>query len=100
MSWSGVLTLAYPIFIRIYCVNKDQIKDPDLIFPEQVFNIARGVAKDEHLVVKGEFLYSIAGLAQVFNDPTQWTKIYEANKDVIEDANIIYPHQVLKIPAE
>lgn len=87
-------------WIRIYCVNKDQIKDPDLIYPEQVFNIARGVAKDEHLVVKGEYLSSIAGLAKVFNDPTKWTQIYEANKDVVTDPNLVYPHQVLKIPAE
>lgn len=87
-------------WIRIYCVNKDQIKDPDLIFPEQIFNIARGVGKDEHLVVKGEYLAQIAGLAKVFNDPTKWTKLYEANKDVIEDPNIIYPYQVLTVPAE
>lgn len=87
-------------WIRIYCVNKDQIKDPDLIFPEQIFKIARGVGENEHLVVKGEHLSSIAGLAKVFNDPTKWTKLYEANKDVITDPSLIYPHQVITIPAE
>ena len=87
-------------WIRIYCVNKDQIKDPDLIYPEQIFNIARGVGMDEHLVVKGEYLSKIAGCAKVFNDPTKWTKIYEANKDIVTDPNIIYPYQVLKIPVE
>jgi nucleoid-associated protein YgaU len=87
-------------WILIYCVNKDQIKDPDLIYPEQIFNIARGVGMDEHLVVKGEYLSKIAGCAKVFNDPTKWTKIYEANKDVVTDPNIIYPYQVLKIPVE
>jgi len=87
-------------WIRIYCVNKDQIKDPDLIFPNQIFNIARGVGKNEHLVVKGEYLSKIAGLAKVFNDPTKWTKLYEANKDIVRDASLIYPYQVLTIPAE
>jgi len=87
-------------WIRIYCVNKDQIKDPDLIYPDQVFNIARGVGKNEHLVVKGEYLSKIAGCAKVFNDPTRWTKLYEANKDVVTDPNLIYPYQVLTIPAE
>ena len=87
-------------WIRIYCVNKDQIKDPDLIFPEQIFNIARGVGKNEHLIVKGEYLSKIAGLAKVFNDPTKWTKLYEANKDLIDDPNIVYPYQVLTVPAE
>lgn len=87
-------------WIRIYCVNKDQIKDPNLIFPDQSFKIARGVGRDEYLVVKGEHLSKIAGLAKIFNDPTKWTEIYDANKDVIQDPNIIYPHQVLKIPGK
>jgi len=87
-------------WIRIYCVNKDQIKDPDVIHPEQVLNIARGVGMDEHLVVKGEWLSKIAGYAKVFNDPTKWTKLYEANKDVINDPSMIYPHQVIQIPQD
>lgn len=87
-------------WIRIYCVNKDQIKDPDLIFPDQVFKIARGVGENEYLVSKGDFLFKIAGMAKVFNDPTKWTKLYEANKDIVEDPSLIYPHQVLTIPAE
>jgi nucleoid-associated protein YgaU len=87
-------------WIRIYCVNKDQIKNPDLIHPDQVFNIARGVGKNEYLVVKGDWLAKIASCPKVLNDPTQWTKLYEANKDVISDPNLIYPHQVLTLPAE
>ncbi len=87
-------------WIRIYSVNKDQIKDPDLIYSDQVFNIARGVGMDEHLVSKGDHLSKIAGCAKVFNDPTKWTKIYEANKDLVSDPSLIYPYQVLKIPAE
>jgi nucleoid-associated protein YgaU len=87
-------------WIRIYNVNKDQIKDPDLIYAEQVFNIARGVAVNEHLVAKGEFLFGIAGMAKVFGDPAKWTKLYDANKDIISDPNLIYPYQVLTIPKE
>ncbi|NQT25512.1 LysM peptidoglycan-binding domain-containing protein [candidate division KSB1 bacterium] len=87
-------------WIRIYCVNKDQIKDPDLIQPEQVLNIARGVGQDEYLVVKGEWLSRIAGYAKVYNDPTKWTKLYEANKDVISDPSLVYPHQVIQIPQD
>jgi nucleoid-associated protein YgaU len=87
-------------WIRIYCVNKDQIKDADLIFPDQIFNIARGVAENEHLVVKGEDLSAIAGMAKIFNDPTKWAKLYEANKDLVSDPNLIYPYQVLTIPKE
>jgi len=87
-------------WIRIYCVNKDQIKDPDLINPDQILKIARGVGMNEHLVAKGEWLSKIAGYTKVLNNPTKWTKLYEANKDVIKDANVIYPYQVLVIPQE
>jgi len=87
-------------WIRIYCVNKDQIKNPDLIHPDQVFNIARGVGMNEYLVVKGDWLAKIAASPSVLNDPTKWTKLYEANKDIVSDPNLIYPHQVLTLPAE
>jgi len=85
-------------WIRIYCVNKDQIKNPDLIYAEQVLNIARGVGMNEHLVAKGEWLSKIAGYANVMNDPAAWTKLYEANKDIVTNPSLIYPYQVLTIP--
>lgn len=87
-------------WIRIYSVNKDQIKDPNLIYAEQVFNIARGVGRNEVLVGKGDYLAKIAGCQKVFGDPKKWTRIYEANKDLISDPNLIYPFQVLQIPQE
>jgi nucleoid-associated protein YgaU len=83
-------------WIRIYCVNKDQIKDPDLIYTDQVLNIARGVGENEYLVVKGDWLSKIAD--NVMSDPSKWTELYEANKDMVSDANLIYPHQVLVVP--
>ena len=83
---------------RIYTSNRDQIKDPDLIYPAQIFQIPRDVGPNEHLVMKGEFLSKISGLSNVYGSPFQWQKLYEANKDVVTDPNIIYPYQVLTIP--
>lgn len=86
-------------WIRIYSYNKDQIKDADLIYPEQIFKIQREVGPNEYLVQKGDFLKKIAGNPAILNDPAAWTKLYEANKDVIgADKNLIYPYQVLVIP--
>lgn len=82
---------------RIYTSNTDQIKDPNLIFPNQIFRIPRDVGPNEHLVVRGEFLSKIAGYANVYGSPFQWQKLYEANKGIVEDPNMIYPYQVLKI---
>jgi nucleoid-associated protein YgaU len=86
-------------WMRIYTYNKDQIKNPDLIYPEQIFKIQREVGPNEYLVIKGDWLGKIASNPEIYNDPTKWTKIYEANREVIgEDQNVIYPHQVLVIP--
>ena len=85
-------------WIRIFSYNRDQIKDADLIFAEQIFKIQRSAADNEYIVVKGDWLAKIASKAEVFNDPTKWTKLFEANNNVITDKDVIYPHQVLIIP--
>lgn len=86
-------------WVRIYSYNRDQINNPDLIYPDQIFKIQRGVGPSEYLVKKGDFLYKIAGDDEVMGDPTKWTQIYEQNKDVVgDDPNLIYPYQVLKLP--
>lgn len=87
-------------WMKIYTFNRDQIKNPDLIYPDQIFKILRGVGPNEYIVVKGDWLAKIAGYANVYEDPTKWTKLYEANKEVISDPNLIYPHQVLVVPKD
>jgi nucleoid-associated protein YgaU len=83
---------------RIYTSNRDMIKDPDLIYPAQIFQIPRDVGPNEHLVVKGEFLSKISGYGNVYGSPFKWQKLYEANKGVVTDPNVIYPYQVLMVP--
>ncbi|MCF7810146.1 LysM peptidoglycan-binding domain-containing protein [bacterium] len=87
-------------WMRIYSANRDEIRDPDLIYPDQRLVIPRTIGRDEHLVAKGEYLQKIAGYAEVYGDPFQWTKIYQANKSggFIQDPNLIYPEMILIIP--
>lgn len=86
-------------WVRIYSYNRDQIKDPDLIYPDQIFKIHRESGPSEYLVGRGDNLAKIAGSMDAMGDPTKWRELYEANKDVIGDEpSLIYPHQVLKIP--
>jgi nucleoid-associated protein YgaU len=85
-------------WMRIYSYNRDLIKDPDLIYPQQIFKVQREVGPEEYLVTKGDFLAKIAG-SMMNGEPTKWMKIYEANKDVIgEDPSRIYPYTVLRVP--
>ncbi len=86
-------------WMRIYSYNRDQIKNPDLIYPNWILKIQRECGPDEYLVAKGDYLQKIAANPQVLGDPTSWTKIYEKNKDIIgADPNLIFPHTVLVIP--
>jgi len=48
-------------------------------------------------VVRGDCLWNIAKKDYIYNDPFQWPRIYEANKDKIKDPDLIYPKQVFKI---
>ena len=82
---------------RIYRANKEQIQDPDLIYPDQKLAVPFGVAENEHLVTGGDFLFKIA--AEVYNDAGKWHKIYEANKEQIVEPHLIFPAQVLSIPS-
>ncbi len=84
-------------WMRIYTSNKDQIQDPNLIYVDQVFMIPRVVGPNEHLVSKGENLSLIAGYANVYGSSFKWNQLYESNKNTIEDPNLIYPYQLLKI---
>lgn len=86
-------------WVRIYSYNRDQINDPDLIYPDQIFRIHRESGPNEYLVSKGDYLAKIAGSMDVMGDPTKWRQLYEANREVVGDEpNLIYPYQVLKVP--
>jgi nucleoid-associated protein YgaU len=49
-----------------------------------------------YVVVKGDNLSKIA--KQEYGDASKWRQIYEANRDVIKDPDLIYPGQQLRIP--
>ena len=49
-----------------------------------------------YTVVKGDSLSKIA--KQFYGNASQWKRIYEANKDVIKNPDLIYPGQTFTIP--
>lgn len=50
-----------------------------------------------YTVKSGDTLSKIS--KEVYGDPNQYNKIFEANKPLLSDPNKIYPGQVLRIPA-
>ena len=49
-----------------------------------------------HTVVSGDTLSKIS--KTVYGDPMKYPVIFEANKPMLKDPNLIYPGQVLRIP--
>ncbi|MCP4727865.1 MAG: LysM peptidoglycan-binding domain-containing protein [bacterium] len=85
-------------WVKIWTKNRDLVTNPDLIYPGWNLKIYRTFADNDYEVMRGDFLYKIAGNSSVYGDPFKWTQIYEANKGVISDPNVIYPYMILIIP--
>jgi len=49
-----------------------------------------------YVVVEGDSLSKIA--KRQYGDAQKWRRIYEANRDLIKDPDLIYPGQQLRIP--
>ena len=49
-----------------------------------------------YVVVKGDSLSAIA--QREYGDAKEWQRIYEANRDVIKNPDLIYPGQTLRLP--
>ncbi len=55
-----------------------------------------GTAGRSYTVVSGDTLSKIA--KQFYGDANQWNRIFDANRNVLDDPNRIFPGQVLQIP--
>ena len=49
-----------------------------------------------YVVVEGDTLSAIA--RRQYGDANKWGRIFEANRDLIKDADLIFPGQHLRIP--
>jgi nucleoid-associated protein YgaU len=49
-----------------------------------------------YVIKSGDTLSAIA--KQFYGDPNKYPKIFEANREVIKDANLIFPGQKIRIP--
>jgi len=69
--------------------------DPDMSSGDMVLNIEVLPGSEEIYEIKSGD--SLSKIAAKYPGMT-WQKIFEANKDIIKDPNLIYPGQKIKIP--
>jgi nucleoid-associated protein YgaU len=84
---------------RLYRANTDKILDPEWIYPDTVLVVPREWPR-RHQVALDESLSIIASYWEVYGNPMEWTKLYEANKEQIVDPDLIEPEQVIVIPRQ
>ena len=51
-----------------------------------------------HLIIEGECLWRIASYHYYYGDGTKWPLIYERNRDIISDPNMIYAGDHIWVP--
>ncbi len=51
------------------------------------------VASDHYTVVNHDTLWGIAGKSDIYSDNFQWPLIFKANRDSIQDPDLIFPKQ-------
>jgi nucleoid-associated protein YgaU len=52
----------------------------------------------DYTVAKNDNLWSISGMGEIYGTPYNWPLIYKSNASQINDADLIFPGQVLDIP--
>jgi nucleoid-associated protein YgaU len=55
-----------------------------------------GTGSRTYVVAKGDSLSAIA--KREYGDAKEWRRIYDANRDIIKDPDLIYPGQTLRLP--
>ena len=82
---------AKPDFSNVQSGGSSTAAPPATPPPVAVSGTARS-----YTVVKGDSLSKIA--KREYGDANKWRTIYEANRDLIKDPDLIYPGQLLTIP--
>ena len=99
------LELGHKVDPGIYTLRADQVEDTgkvvarvELPFSRAAPSEIAAAANAPVVVQPGNSLWRIA--RQAYGEGTQYTVIYQANKDQIRDPDMIYPGQVFSLPAK
>ncbi|MCF8105251.1 MAG: LysM peptidoglycan-binding domain-containing protein [Desulfohalobiaceae bacterium] len=103
--WKKVASEPAPAAPEVETVEPETVQPEEVPEPEAVPPTAMELYDQDyaelplmHKVVKGECLWWISEYRQIYNDPFMWPLIYKANRDKINDPDLIYPGQVFYIP--
>lgn len=90
------IAMSFQVTLKEYA---NQVAEITTIPPARQIGVNKTATKtsnDTYTVVKGDCLWDIA--KKFYGSGAQYTKIYNANRDKINNKDLIYPGQVLTIP--
>jgi len=93
-------TVYYSITLKEYKevhARQVKIRDDTAIVDDSPARTDNRAPERTHTVVKGDCLWNIA--KKHLGNASRWTEIYDLNRDIIRNPNLIYPGQVLKLPS-
>lgn len=82
---------------RLWRGNLGLVEDPDWVLAGWELKIPRDWPK-KHSVMQDEWLAKIAGYWEVYDNYRKWPSLYEANKNRVNDPDLIFPGQELVVP--
>ena len=81
-------------------LNRGVLRNPDLIFPGMVLALPdRGSEAPPprlHVVARGETLSGIA--LDELGEANRWPEIFDLNRAIVSNPDVIFPDQVLLLP--
>ncbi len=109
MKFDGIVKFSVAVFLASAlvgmagCGGKTEIQPeptPMMAEPEPIPEEAPEPEMQRYSVLQGDTLWDISGMADIYGDNFQWPLVFKANRDQIEDPDIIEIGQDLAISRE
>lgn len=93
-----VVFLIFPVIFSIGCAARQTIQKETTVEEPTVEKAKKSGKK--YIVKKGDTLWDIAGKSSIYGDNFQWPLLFKANRDQIEDPDIIEVNQELDVKTD
>jgi LysM repeat protein len=98
-----LIAIACSLVFSIGCAARQTVKQEAVATPETQAVVAEATAvptavpAEKYVVKKGDTLWAISAKGSIYKDNFQWPLLFKANRDAIEDPDLIQVNQELVV---